>query len=77
MIDDSANKVQADSIHNEQQNNEKEGINLVAVYRTLLRIVAKLEKSEYTENNSFLRQTAERELDELANPASDVNTPPG
>ena len=77
MTDDSANKVEADSIHNEQQHNEKDGINLLAVYRIMLRIVAKLEKSEYTDKQLFEHQTEVYQHSDLANPASETDTPPG
>jgi hypothetical protein len=53
---------------------EKNGINLLSVYRSMLRIVARLEESEYTEGNSLLRQTTEVVLDDLADPASDEVT---
>ncbi len=56
---------------------ETDGINLLSVYRSMLRIVARLGESEYTEDNSFLRQTTEVVLDDLANPASDVDTSQG
>ena len=77
MTDDSANKMEADSIHNEQQNNEKDGINLLAVYRIMLRIVAKLEKSEYADKQLFEHQTEVYQHSDLANPASETDTPPG
>ena len=51
------------------------GIDLVAVYRQLIRIVARLESTPYTE--SIQRQTDEVELDDLANPASDNDTSQG
>ena len=54
---------------------EPDGIDEVAICRTLLRIVASLEESAYTENQ--LRQTAEQELDDLADPASAEDTPQG
>jgi len=50
-------------------------INLVDVCRHILRIVARLESTSYTE--STLRQTAEVELDDPADPASDEPTPQG
>ena len=56
---------------------ETEGINLVSVYRSLLRIVARLDESEYTEDNSLLRQTEVVEHSNLADPASDVTTSQG
>ena len=52
-----------------------EPINLVDVCRHILRIVARLETASYTE--STLRQTAEVELDDPADPASDVDTMQG
>ena len=52
-------------------------MNLVSVYRSLLRIVERLDENEYTEDNSLLRQTTEVELDDLADPASDVGTSQG
>ena len=52
---------------------EPDGIDEVAICRTLLRIVASLEESTYTETQ--LRQTAEQQLDDLADPASDQDTP--
>lgn len=59
----------------EKQLNNEASVNLEQVYRSLLKIVARLQGNEYTE--SMLRQTAERELDDLANPASDVTTSQG
>jgi len=50
-------------------------IDLVAVYRQLIRIVARLESTPYTDENK--RQTNEVELDDLANPASDNDTSQG
>ena len=57
--------------------NETDGINLLSVYRSMLRIVARLGESEYTEDNSLLRQTTEVVLDDLANPASAEDTVQG
>jgi hypothetical protein len=57
--------------------NEADGINLLSVYRSMLRIVARLGENEYTEGNSLLRQTTEVVLDDLADPASDVSTSQG
>jgi hypothetical protein len=56
---------------------ENDGINLLSVYRSILRIVARLEESEYTEGNSLLRQTEVLEHSDLADPASDVTTSQG
>ena len=53
---------------------ESEGINLLGVYRSLLRIVARLEESQYTESNSFMGQTEVVEDSDLANPARGLNT---
>ncbi|HEX2623353.1 MAG TPA: hypothetical protein VHL11_24500 [Phototrophicaceae bacterium] len=53
---------------------EKDGINLLSVYRSMLRIVARLEESEYTESNSLLRQTEVYHHPDLADPASDEVT---
>jgi len=52
-----------------------EPINLVDVCRHILRIVARLETASYTD--STLRQTAEVELDDPADPASDGDSPQG
>lgn len=59
------------------QLNTEQGMNLESVYRSLLRIVARLDENEYTESNSLLRQTTEVVLDDLADPASDVTTSQG
>jgi hypothetical protein len=61
----------------EQPHTENDGINLLSVYRSLLRIVARLGESEYTEGNSLLRQTTEVVLDDLADPASGCDTSQG
>jgi len=55
---------------------QENGIDLVAVYRQLIRIVARLESTPYTESIKQ-RQTDEVELDDLADPASDSDTPQG
>jgi hypothetical protein len=59
----------------ESQLNSQHGVNLEKVYRSLLKIVAHLDESQYTE--SHFRQTAERELDDPADPASEATTSPG
>lgn len=54
--------------------------NLLDVSRTLLRIVAQLPKSEYSDDKSNghnRRQVEERELNDLPDPASDVDTSQG
>jgi hypothetical protein len=58
-----------------EQLNTQSSIDLKSVYCSLLKIVARLEESEYTEG--MLRQTAEQELDDLADPASAGNTSQG
>jgi hypothetical protein len=50
-------------------------VNLETVYRALLRIIARLDEKQYTQG--MLRQTTERELDDLADPASVVTTSQG
>lgn len=52
-----------------------EPINLVDVCRHILRIVARLESPFYTE--LYERRTAELELDDPADPASDDDTAQG
>jgi len=54
---------------------QENAIDLVAVYRQLIRIVARLESTPYTDENK--RQTDEVELDDLANPASESDTSQG
>jgi hypothetical protein len=56
---------------------ENDGINLLSVYRSMLRIVARLGENEYTESNSLLRQTTEVVLDDLADPAGADDTSQG
>jgi hypothetical protein len=53
----------------------QEGINLESVYRSLLKIVACLEENQYTEKISC--QTEVRQHPDLADPASERNTPQG
>ena len=57
------------------QLNTQQGVNLETVYRSLLRIIARLDEKQYTED--VLRKTTEVVLDDLADPASDVNTSQG
>ncbi|MCB9452375.1 MAG: hypothetical protein H6672_13140 [Anaerolineaceae bacterium] len=52
-------------------------INLLGVYRSLLRIVARLDETGYTGSNPLLRQTEVVEHSDLADPASDRDTSPG
>jgi len=65
----------ADIREKQIQTNSEQRVNLETVYRSLLKIVARFEESTYTD--SQLRQTAERELDDLADPASDNDTSQG
>lgn len=58
-----------------EQLNMQPGIDLKSVCRSLLKIVARLEENQYTEG--MLRQTAEQELDDLANPAGAGHTSQG
>jgi hypothetical protein len=64
-------------LSDEQPHTENDGINLLSVYRSMLRIVARLGENEYTEDNSLLRQTEVVEHSNLANPASDSSTMQG
>ena len=64
-------------LSDEQPHTENDGINLLSVYRSMLRIVARLDKNEYTENNSLLRQTEVYHHSDLADPASEGSTSQG
>ena len=69
--------LKSDSLQEKQLNN---GTNLVDVSRTLLRIVARLPKNEYSvskSNGHIRRQADEFPLDDLPDPASDVDTSQG
>ncbi len=58
----------------------QDGINQVDIARALLRIIAKLPESEYSDDKSNghnQRQVEERELNDLPDPASDVTTSQG
>ncbi len=69
------------------QLNNQQGVNLEMVYRSLLRIASHLDttksgegvaheaEKQYTQG--MLRQTTEVELDDLADPASEVSTTQG
>jgi hypothetical protein len=57
------------------QLNKQQGVNLETVYCSLLRIIARLDEKQYTED--VLRQTTEVVLDDLADPASVVTTSQG
>lgn len=69
------------------QLNKQQGVNLEMVYRSLLRIASHLDISQSSEDvaheaekqytQGMLRQTTERELDDLADPASAANTSQG
>ncbi|NJL57859.1 hypothetical protein HC928_24055 [bacterium] len=64
-------------LSDEQPHIDHDGINLLSLYRSMLRIVARLDESEYTEDSSLLRQTEVVEHSNLANPASDSSTVQG
>jgi len=69
--------LKSDSLQEKQLNN---GTNLLDVSRTLLRIVARLPKNEYSEDKSngpIRRQAAESQLDDLPDPASASDTSQG
>jgi len=55
------------------------GINTLALCRSMLEIVAYLDETQYTESNSTQngRQADEVALDDLPNPASDTSTTQG
>jgi len=57
--------------------NATDGINLLSVYRSLLRIVARLGENEYTEGDSLLRQTEVYHHSDLADPAGADDTSQG
>lgn len=56
-----------------------DGVDQLALCRALLEIVAHFEETLYSDQQSTqrLRQTAERELDDLADPASAYDTVQG
>ena len=54
-----------------------EPINLLGVYRSLLRIVARLQEQEYTAGEVHSRQTEVVEYPDPADPASDGTTSQG
>jgi len=68
-------RLKADIREQEDQLNNQPGVNLETVYRSLLKIVARLGETPYTD--TMLRQNAERELDDLADPASEIDTTQG
>ncbi len=66
-----------EQLSDEQPHTENDGINLLSLYRSMLRIVARLGENEYTEGNSLLRQTEVVEHSNLADPAGAVDTSQG
>ena len=61
------------------ENESGEGVSLVSLYKTVLRIIDRLDggvapsaKAEYSDDQ--LRQIDERQLDDLADPASEEST---
>lgn len=67
--------LKAESREQADQLNSQLSVNLETVYRSLLKIVARWGETPYTEDR--LRQTAERQPDDLADPASDEATSQG
>ncbi|MEM9954447.1 MAG: hypothetical protein AAF846_22755 [Chloroflexota bacterium] len=64
----------------DQEKQADSNINLENVSRILLRIVAQLPKSEYSvskSNGQYRRQVAERQLNDLPDPASAEDTSQG
>lgn len=69
--------LKSDNFQEKQPNN---GTNLLDVSRTLLRIVARLPKNEYSvskSNGHIRRQVEELELNDLPDPASGNDTSQG
>ena len=64
--------MKAETREQDDQLNSQPGVNLKTVYRSLLKIVAQIGETAYTD--SMLRQTAEVELDDPADPASEADT---
>ena len=64
--------MKAETREQDDQLNNQPGVNLKTVYRSLLKIVAQIGETAYTD--SMLRQTAEVELDDPADPASEADT---
>ncbi|GAB5493718.1 MAG: hypothetical protein Phog2KO_39330 [Phototrophicaceae bacterium] len=62
----------------DQEKQADDSINLEYISRILLRIVAQLPKSEYSESiQQYRQQVEEVELNDLSDPASDLNTSQG
>ena len=62
----------------DQKKQAGDTINLENISRILLRIVAQLPKSEYSESiQQYRRQVEELELNDLPDPASDCDTSQG
>jgi hypothetical protein len=68
-------KVKTPGCESDEQLSSQQGINLKSVCRSLLKIVARLEENQYTEDK--LRQNEVMEHSNLANPASGTNTSQG
>ncbi|MBE2272485.1 MAG: hypothetical protein IAE80_29895 [Anaerolinea sp.] len=67
--------MKAESREQDDQLNSQPSVNLETIYRSLLKIVARWNETPYTEDR--LRQTAERQPDDLADPASESTTSQG
>jgi hypothetical protein len=52
-------------------------VNMVSVYRIMLKMLEHIQEKEYTSPNSNVRQSAVIEHDELPNPASEDSTTQG
>lgn len=65
--------LEAEQIHTQEQPERQ--IDLVSIYRTVLRVVAHLEESDYNGGNS--RQAEVLAHDDLPDPASRVNNSQG
>ena len=68
-------RLKTESREQDEQLNNQPGVNLETIYRSLLKIVARWGETPYTEDR--LRQTAERQPDDLADPASETTTSQG
>jgi hypothetical protein len=67
--------LKAETREQDDQLNSQPSVNLESIYRSLLKIVARWGETPYTEER--LRQTAERQPDDLADPASEMDTSQG
>lgn len=68
-------RLKSESREQDDQLNSQPSVNLETVYRSLLKIVARWGETPYTDGKQ--RQTAERQPDDLADPASELDTSQG